>query len=149
MVRDAHKLLRTDPKLKEFYDEYKKNSFKLEKDPRVTKVGELLRKMSIDELPQFFNVLKGQMSLVGPRAYYPDELEENKRKYPKTLPFIEESLKVKPGITGLWQVSGRSKIGFEKRIVMDANYASKNSIWLDLKILLKTPFVVLKRDGVY
>lgn len=149
MVAGAHKLIRTDPKMKEVFEEYKKSSFKLKKDPRVTQLGKFLRKSSLDELPQFLNVLKSEMSLVGPRAFYPDELTENKKRYPQTLPDIEEALKVKPGITGLWQVSGRSKIGFTRRIKMDAHYARFHSLTLDLKILLKTPFVVLKRDGVY
>jgi lipopolysaccharide/colanic/teichoic acid biosynthesis glycosyltransferase len=149
MIKDAHNLIRTDPKFAALYEQYKKNSFKLESDPRITPVGRVLRSTSIDEFPQFINVLKGDMSLVGPRAFYPDELEENKELYPRTKPWIDQALRAKPGITGLWQVSGRSKIGFEKRIEIDASYAKSRSLALDLKILLKTPLVVFKRDGVY
>jgi len=82
-------------------------------------------------MPQLFNVLKGEMSLVGPRAYYPDELEEQQKKYPQTAPLVKEMLRVKPGITGYWQVSGRSEVNFERRIEMDAYYARKRSLWLD------------------
>ncbi len=149
MIKDAHVLIRTDPKFREIYEEYKKNSFKLKEDPRVTKVGRMLRSTSIDEFPQLFNVLKGEMSLVGPRAYYPDELEENRKTYPQSSKFIDESLQVKPGMTGLWQVSGRSSVGFEKRIELDAQYAKNHSLWLDAKIFLKTPRALLSKDGVY
>ena len=149
MVKNAHSRLRSDPKFANLYEQYKKSGFKLEKDPRVTKVGRFLRQTSIDEFPQFFNVIVGDMSFIGPRAYYSDEIEENKKNFPQTVSLINESMQVKPGITGLWQVSGRSKIGFEKRIELDAQYARAKSFWLDLKILLKTPIAVLKRDGVY
>ncbi len=149
MIKDAHILIRTDPKFRELYEEYKKNSFKLKEDPRVTSIGRVLRSTSIDEFPQLLNVLKGQMSLVGPRAYYPDELEENRKSYPKSAEFIDESLQVKPGMTGLWQVSGRSNVGFERRIEMDARYAHSYSLFMDLKILLKTPVALLHKDGAY
>lgn len=148
MVKDSHKLLRTDPKYKELLTQYKKNNFKLEKDPRITPVGALLRKTSIDELPQFFNVLKSEMSLIGPRAYYSDELAEQRKKFPRCNELIETSLQAKPGITGLWQVSGRSSIGFEDRIELDATYARAKSLWLDFKILLKTPFAIWRGEGL-
>ena len=106
-IRDRH-----------LYEEYKKSSFKLRKDPRITSVGKFLRKHSIDEIPQFINVLSGEMSLVGPRAYYQDELEDQQKKYPHTRPLVAKVLSVRPGITGLWQVSGRSEINFDKRIVV-------------------------------
>lgn len=147
MIANAHYLLRTDPKFKRLYEEYKNNSYKLKNDPRVTKVGRFIRKHSIDELPQFINVLKGEMSIVGPRAYYPDELEEQQKKYPHTRKFVKEVLKIKPGITGLWQISGRSELNFDKRIEMDAYYARQKSLWLDLKILLKTPWVMISGKG--
>jgi undecaprenyl-phosphate galactose phosphotransferase len=146
MIANSHKLIRTDPKFKKLFEEYKKN-YKLDNDPRVTTIGKFLRKTSIDEFPQFFNVLKGEMSIVGPRAYYPDELEEQKKKFPGCEKLINEALKAKPGITGLWQVSGRSRLGFEKRIALDARYANARSLLLDLKIILKTPFAVINGEG--
>ena len=148
MIKDSHKLLRTDPKYKKLLEEYKGSNFKLGKDPRITPIGALLRKTSVDELPQFFNVLKNEMSLIGPRAYYPDELEEQSKKFPRCKELIETSLQAKPGITGLWQVSGRSRIGFEDRIKLDANYVRVKSFWLDLKILLQTPFAIWRGEGI-
>lgn len=147
MIPNAHQLLHSDPKFKKLLEEYKKSSFKLHDDPRVTKVGKFLRKHSLDEIPQFINVLKGEMSIVGPRAYYPFELEEQQKKYPQTRELVREVLKVKPGITGQWQVSGRSEINFDKRIEMDAIYARKRSILYDLMILIKTPFAMISGKG--
>lgn len=147
MVQNAHQLLRTDPRFKKLYEEYKRSSYKLKKDPRVTRVGRFIRKHSIDEVPQLINVLKGEMSLVGPRPYYFDELEEQQKKYPHTKNLVKEVLQVKPGITGAWQVSGRSEINFDKRIQMDAEYARRRSILFDLIILLKTPWVMISGKG--
>lgn len=147
MIANAHQLMKTDPRFKNLYEEYKRSSYKLHKDPRVTKVGMIIRRFSIDEMPQFFNVLKGEMSIVGPRAYYPDELEEQQRKYPHTRSLVKEVLKVKPGITGYWQVSGRSEVHFDKRIEMDAYYARKKSILFDILILLKTPWAMISGKG--
>jgi len=147
MINNAHSLLRTDPRLKTLYEEYKKDSYKLRDDPRITKVGKFIRKYSLDETPQFFNVLKGEMSIVGPRAYFPDELKEQQKKYPSTRKHVKKMLEIKPGITGLWQVSGRSDVNFDKRIIMDAQYAQQKSIWLDVKILLKTPWAMISGKG--
>ena len=147
MVVNAHQLLRTDPKFKKLYKEYKKSSYKLFDDPRVTKVGKILRRYSIDEFPQLFNVLRGEMSIVGPRPYYVDELEDQQKKYPQTKKLVREMLSVKPGITGFWQVSGRSEVNFDKRIEMDAYYARKKSIILDILILLKTPWAMISGKG--
>lgn len=147
MILNAHQLLRTDPRFKRLYEEYKKSSYKLHNDPRVTNIGRFLRKHSIDEIPQLLNVLKGEMSIVGPRPYYPDEIEEQQKRYPQTKGLVKEVLSVKPGITGFWQVSGRSEVNFDKRIEMDAYYARKRSILLDLAILVKTPWVMLTGKG--
>lgn len=147
MIVNAHQLLRTDPKFKKLYEEYKKSSYKLKNDPRVTPVGKFIRKHSIDEIPQLINVIKGEMSIVGPRPYYEDELEEQQKKYPHTKKLVKEALSVKPGITGYWQVSGRSEINFDKRIEMDAYYARKKSLWLDILIILKTPWVMITGKG--
>jgi len=147
MIVNAHLLLRTDPGFKELYEEYKKGSYKLKKDPRITRVGRFIRRHSIDEIPQLFNVLKGEMSIVGPRAYYPDELENQQNKYPHTKCLVTKVLSVKPGITGLWQVNGRSEINFDKRIAIDADYVDKLSLWRDLQITLKTPLVMITGKG--
>ena len=103
MIVNAHDLLRKNPKFKHLYEQYKKNSYKLYADPRVTLVGKFIRKHSIDEIPQLINVLKGDMSLVGPRPYYPDELDEQQRKYPHTKILVNVVLSSKPGVTGSWQ----------------------------------------------
>jgi len=147
MIDNAHNLLHSDSRFKKLYEEYKKGSYKLKNDPRITRVGKFIRKHSLDEVPQYLNVLKGEMSLVGPRAYYPDELGEQQKKYPQTKELIKVALSVKPGITGLWQVSGRSDINFDKRIALDAYYAKKNSLLLDLWIMLKTPWVMISGKG--
>lgn len=147
MVINAHKKLRSDPKFAKLYTEYKKNSYKLKEDPRVTKVGRFIRKHSLDEIPQLVNVLQGQMSLVGPRPYYPDELVEQQRKYPHTKNLVNVVLSAKPGITGRWQVSGRSEVNFDKRIKMDAEYVTKRSILLDISILAKSPWAMISGKG--
>ena len=111
-------------------------------DPRVTKIGRFLRKTSLDELPQIYNVLKGEMSLFGPRPYLPNE-EEDMKGYTETI-FL-----IKPGITGLWQVSGRNNVEFKDRLKLDSWYILNWSLWLDIVILFKTIKVVLKREGAY
>jgi len=147
MIANAHQLLRTDPKFRRLYEEYKRHSYKLKEDPRVTRVGKFLRRFSLDELPQVFNVLRGEMSIVGPRAYYSDELEEQQKVYPETKKYVKELLKIKPGITGYWQVHGRSEINFDKRVRMDACYARQQSILQDIIIILKTPWVMISGKG--
>lgn len=147
MIINAHRLLKSDPRFNKLYLEYKKSSYKLHRDPRITKIGKFIRKHSIDEMPQLVNVLKGEMSIVGPRPYYPDELRDQTEKYPQTKPLVKDVLSVKPGITGFWQVSGRSEVNFDKRIEMDAYYARKRSILLDVLIMLKTPFVMIAGTG--
>ncbi len=144
MIPNAVEALKSDPQL---LAQYKKSSFKLHDDPRVTRVGRFIRKYSLDEVPQFVNILKGEMSLIGPRPYYADELEEQQKKYPETKDLVKMALSVRPGITGLWQVSGRSEINFDRRIEMDAKYAREHNLWYDLKILTKTPFVMLSGKG--
>jgi len=147
MIKNAHQLLRSDPKLKELYQEYKKSSYKLYNDPRVTKVGKFIRKYSLDEVPQFLNVLRGEMSLVGPRAYYPDEIREQLKKHPGAKTSLSTAIRVKPGITGFWQVYGRSEVHFDKRIKMDAEYVQKISLWYDIKIIVKTPYAMISGKG--
>ena len=144
MVVGAQDMLQKNPEL---LKEYRKNSYKLHNDPRVTKVGKFIRKFSVDEFPQFYNVLKGDMSLVGPRAYYPFELEEQQKKYPKSRDFVKVILSSKPGLTGVWQVSGRSEINFDKRVEMDAQYVQRRSVLYDAYLIAKTIPVVLFGRG--
>lgn len=116
--------------------------YKIADDPRVTPIGRFIRKYSIDELPQFFNVLKGDMSLVGPRPHQPREVEQYKKEH-------KQILFIRPGVTGLAQISGRSDLEFDDEAKLDIYYIEHWSPWMDLWILLKTPFVVLQRKGVY
>ncbi|EKD87272.1 MAG: undecaprenyl-phosphate galactose phosphotransferase [uncultured bacterium] len=147
MIMNAHKKLRQDPRMARLYQEYKRGSYKLRHDPRVTRVGRFIRKHSLDEIPQLLNVLRGDMSLVGPRPYYPDELVEQQRKYPNTKNLVKVVLSAKPGITGYWQVSGRSEVNFDKRIKMDADYVKRESLFLDLLILAKSPWAMISGKG--
>ncbi|MEK7472826.1 MAG: sugar transferase [Patescibacteria group bacterium] len=147
MLVNSDNLIVKDPKYKKLYKEWKNTNYKLIKDPRVTRLGKFIRKYSIDEMPQLLNVLKGEMSLVGPRPYHSDELEEQQKKYPETDKFVKEMHKVKPGITGYWQVEGRSDVNFDKRIEMDAYYARKKSLFFDLLIIAKTPWAMISGKG--
>ena len=137
MVMDADKIL--FDLLEKDLDmtiEYKLNK-KLKNDPRITKVGKFIRKTSIDELPQLVNVLFGEMSLIGNRPYLPREKEDMGKYY-------DDIVKTKPGITGYWQVSGRSETTFEERLKMEAEYSNQSSMKLDLKIFFKTFIVLFK-----
>lgn len=140
-------LITKDPRFKKLYVEWKRSNFKLHDDPRVSKFGKFIRKYSIDEMPQLFNVLKGEMSIVGPRPYHADEIFEQQKRYQGTKKFVKETQTVKPGITGYWQVTGRSNINFDKRIRMDADYARKKSLLTDLFIILRTPFAMITGVG--
>lgn len=151
MIVGAHDLLHKDPKYKDLLEKYQHNSYKLgiDEDPRITQVGKFIRKTSIDELPQLLNILKGEMSLVGPRAYHPFELEEQQEKYPQTKEYVKIILSSKPGLTGKWQISGRSEINFDKRVEMDAKYVLRHSIFYDLWIIIQTiPAVIFGRGAV-
>lgn len=116
--------------------------FKMKNDPRITRIGKLLRQTSLDELPQFFNVLLGDMSLVGPRPPLPDEVV----KYTER---DKLRLLVTPGLTGLWQVTARNSVGFEEMVNLDLQYIEKSNIWLDLKIILMTVKVVIVPNDAY
>ena len=120
-----------------------KKVFKITNDKRVTPIGKILRKTSLDELPQFFNVLIGEMSLAGPRPPIPYELEKYDSWHRRRV------LEVKPGITGLWQVTGRSSTTFDEMVRLDLQYATNWSIWLDIKILLRTPWAIFGGKGAY
>jgi lipopolysaccharide/colanic/teichoic acid biosynthesis glycosyltransferase len=120
----------------------RRQSFKSRRDPRITRVGRVLRRSSLDELPQLLNVLRGEMSLVGPRMVAPDEAG----RYGK---FQVNLVTVKPGITGPWQVRGRGDISYDERVRLSMHYIRNYSLWLDLQILIKTIFVVLRGGGAY
>ncbi|MGQ9617989.1 MAG: undecaprenyl-phosphate galactose phosphotransferase WbaP [Candidatus Aminicenantia bacterium] len=142
MYKNSDEILRryleSNQEAKEEWGKYKKIRGE---DPRVTSVGKFLRKWSLDEIPQIYNLIKGEMSLVGPRPYLPEELEGDSSY--KTI------IKVKPGITGLWQVRGRNVLTFEDRVILDEFYVRNWSLWLDFVILIKTIGVILKREGAY
>ncbi|MFF2890554.1 sugar transferase [Paenibacillus sp. NPDC057967] len=138
MVPDAEKLLE---KLLD-QNEVEGAMFKMKEDPRITKVGKFIRKTSIDELPQLWNVIRGDMSLVGPRPPLPREVEEYSSRDKKRLRVI-------PGCTGLWQVSGRNNLSFKEMVDLDLKYIQKRTIWMDIKIIFKTVSVMIKsKDGV-
>lgn len=117
-------------------------NFKLKHDPRVTRVGRFLRKTSLDELPQVFNVLRGEMSLVGPRPIIKDEI-------PKYGKYINDYLMVRPGITGMWQTGGRSDVDYEERVQMDTWYVRNWNFWFDIVLLWRTMKVVFLGKGAY
>lgn len=141
MYKDADKkleeVLAADPEAFAEYQTY----HKLANDPRVTRMGRVFRRYSLDELPQFINVLKGDMNLIGPRSYLPRELEIMGE-------YAQVILKVKPGITGWWQVMGRNATSFKERLQLDEYYISNWSIWLDIYIMIKTVWVLLRGEGL-
>jgi exopolysaccharide production protein ExoY len=138
MMVDADAYLKTHPELLEAWEK----SGKLERDPRITHIGNILRRTSLDELPQLVNVLRGEMSLVGPRAIQFSEIE-------RFGELIELRQMVKPGLTGLWQVSGRSMTDYEQRSILDCTYVLNRSFWMDVHILLKTIPAVYHGVGAY
>ena len=145
MINNAHEILhKQDPKLLE---KFKKGDWKFpaNEDPRITKLGKVLRALTIDEFPQLFNVIKGEMSMIGPRAYMQEELDEQTRKYPETKKYVKAILSIKPGITGPWQTSGRNEIPFVQRAKMDAEYAKTKNIWNDIRIILRTPKAMISK----
>nr|WP_311439527.1 sugar transferase [Mesobacillus foraminis] len=141
MLLNAEERLKADKKL---YQKYLDNNYKLEpeEDPRITSFGRFLRATSLDEIPQLINVLKGEMSLVGPRPVVEEELKEYGDKESKFL-------SVKPGVTGFWQVSGRSTVGYPERVDLELYYVYNQSTIFDLKILFKTIWMVLLKKGAY
>ena len=144
MIDNADEMLETMMQDSDLMRQEFSDSFKLKQDPRITTIGKFLRLTSLDEFPQFWNVLKGEMSVVGPRPLVPEELPKYGRK-------INTVLKIKPGITGLWQVSGRNDIPYPKRVQIDVYYATSHNWLLDLWILYKTIGVMLfpRNNGAY
>jgi lipopolysaccharide/colanic/teichoic acid biosynthesis glycosyltransferase len=138
MIYEADRYLDAHPALKHEWE----HTGKIQNDPRVTGLGRLLRRFSLDELPQVFNVLKGQMSLVGPRIITPAELAHFGQ-------WRHNLLTVKPGMTGLWQISGRAELQYAERVQLDMRYIREYTIWLDLQILLNTLVAVLRGRGAY
>jgi len=141
MIVNAEAVLKND---KALYKKYLENNYKLEpeEDPRITKIGSFLRKTSLDELPQLINVLKGDMSLVGPRPVIQEELKEYNNR-------LTEFLNVKPGVTGYWQICGRSDVGYPERADLEFYYIEHRGIKLDFTIIIKTVILVLNRKGAY
>jgi exopolysaccharide biosynthesis polyprenyl glycosylphosphotransferase len=138
MIADADKYLETHPELLEEWEQ----TGKIQNDPRITRVGRVLRRFSLDELPQLLNVLRGEMSLVGPRMITPKERRHFGR-------WQHNLLTVRPGMTGLWQVSGRSDLTYDERVRLDMHYIRNHTIWLDLKVILNTVAAVLTGKGAY
>lgn len=145
MIQDADSYWKKNPAL---YEKFKNGSWKLtlEEDPRVTKLGKILRQTSIDEFPQVFNILFGSMSLVGPRPCREIEIADAIKRYGKEIKtHIDQSLSVKPGLTGLWQVSGRNDVSWVDRVKMDARYAQRRNIFDDVSIIIKTPLAMISK----
>ncbi len=145
MIQNADKILHE--KQPDLLKKFKEGDWKIkaEEDPRITPLGRFLRSLTIDEFPQVFNVIKGDMSMVGPRAYVQKELDEQTERYPDTKKYIPHILSVKPGITGVWQTSGRNEIPFTQRAAMDAKYARHKSIKQDINLLLQTPKAMISK----
>ncbi len=144
MIPDADRLLhQMMAESEDLRQEFSEN-FKLKQDPRITKIGKFLHTTNLDEFPQFINVLKGEMSVVGPRPLVPEEIERYGTQ-------IDRVLTIRPGITGLWQVSGRNDIPYAQRIRIDVSYVKRRNFWLDLRIVLKTVLmtVIPKNNGAY
>jgi len=133
-----------DRRLAELMDQNDKDGpiFKMKNDPRITPIGRFLRKYSLDELPQFIHVVRGEMSMVGPRPPVPREVEQYDE-------FARERLTIKPGMTCYWQIQGRSNLSFEEWMELDNKYIREMSFWTDVKILVKTPLAVLRGEGAY
>ena len=144
MIPDAdrllHEMMATSEDMRQEFSE----NFKLKEDPRITRIGKFLRTTNLDEFPQFINVLKGEMSVVGPRPLVPEEIERYGTQ-------IDRVLTIRPGITGLWQVSGRNDIPYAQRIRIDVSYVKRRNFWLDLRIVFKTILltVISKNNGAY
>lgn len=144
MCMNACEMVKDEETMKRYFSEEQikewKENYKIEKDPRITKIGNFLRKTSLDEIPQVINILKGDLAIIGPRPVVKEELEKyenNKEKF----------LSVTPGLTGYWAVNGRSDTDYEKRMQMELYYVDNISLKLDIKIFFKTIFTVLKREG--
>jgi exopolysaccharide production protein ExoY len=133
----------------ELLKKYQANNWKLpvDEDPRVMKIGRFIRKTSLDEIVQFWDVLVGDMSIVGPRAFREEELKMQQGLHPEAAPYVHDMLTVKPGITGAWQTGGRNYIDFVPRVKIESAYARRHSIFYDFWLMVKTPFKVIHQEG--
>jgi lipopolysaccharide/colanic/teichoic acid biosynthesis glycosyltransferase len=149
MIPDAHNKMVNGEYGEDILRKWKKNGGKLDwrEDPRITPVGRLLRRTDLDELPQFINVILGDMNIVGPRPYFSEEIENFKHRFPDVSDNFKKILSVRPGITGLWQVSGRNSLPVKKRIELDWECADKKSFWFDIWIIFRTPWIIITRKG--
>lgn len=138
MVQDAEKILKSSEELQKQFE----GEFKIKDDPRVTRMGKMFRKLSLDELPQIINIFRGEMSFVGPRPI----VESERYKYGDNF---EKLTTVKPGVTGLWQTSGRTDISYEERVALDMEYIDRRSLLFDAKLMFKTIWVMVARRGGY
>lgn len=149
MVTNADEMLLKDLVLNKRFKKKSGWKFDNENDPRITKVGKFLRKFSLDELPQIFNILNGDMSMVGPRAYrrddVGDEIAEQLKLYPELKEEMQIALTAKPGLTGPWQTSGRNKLAWDQRVHLDAAYARRRNLLYDIYLILKTPASMLSK----
>lgn len=143
MVANADEILHKQDSA--LLERFKASDWKIKNDPRITRLGKIIRSLTIDEFPQLYNVLTGEMSMIGPRAYVRKELDEQTNRYPETKKYVDLILSVKPGITGPWQTSGRNEIPFRQRAKMDADYAQKHSIMHDIGILFRTPKAMISK----
>lgn len=145
MIVGAHEMIQFDPKYRKVRSEWVvQEKLPISKDPRITPIGKIIRRMDIDEIPQFFNVIKGDMSIVGPRPYFVEQLKKYIKKYPTVGKRFDIIKTVRPGITGLWQVEGRNRNSIEKRFELEEEYVNNMSFKNDLLILFKTPIEIFK-----
>ena len=151
MIPNAHSEIENNPMYAKTKEKWIKHDGKLKisEDQRITWIGKILRKTDIDELPQLLNVIRGEMSVVGPRPMYMGEVNRYLAKNSLGRKYIKRTLRIRPGMTGIWQVSGRNEIKFKDRVVLESKYAAHINFKDDLKIFFKTPLVVLTRKGVY
>jgi len=148
MIPNAHIFWESHPEYEELKKEWLKiGKLPIDKDPRITRVGKIIRKTDFDELPQLINVFKGEMSIVGPRAPYVEELERYLKEFPSIKKNVKTAYSVKPGMTGIWQISGRNSLSIPCKYKMEAKYARNKSILNDLKIIILTPQAMVTRGG--
>jgi lipopolysaccharide/colanic/teichoic acid biosynthesis glycosyltransferase len=146
MILDAHNLIKTNEKYSSIREEWiLKDKLSVKNDPRITMIGKIIRTFDFDELAQLINVIKGEMSIVGPRPWFLDELDRNIAIYPQSKKYLNDIFSVKPGITGRWQIKGRNRNTILRRFELDYEYVKMKSFWYDLWIMLVTPFSIIDK----